>query len=113
MKRSAMIEIIQDTLLDITGNSWSEERCNEILFSIEAAGMMPPENGAEFEEFFTGEDSFCSRVPIYKWEPEEKPDKYRMVRVYPKLPCETNPDLHEFEYFDAYYECCKLCGTFK
>lgn len=67
--------------------------------------------------YWNKESYFAKKRELFKkqygYYPGEKPVKFERVLPYPHQPCEINPQLHDWQTFDAYYEQCKNCGNFR
>jgi hypothetical protein len=71
MKRSEMVNLLYDKLLELYMVDFStEERAEFLLKSIEEAGMLPPLQDHIYPRLFVRDDEYVD-VNSLEWEPEE------------------------------------------
>lgn len=74
MKRSEAVKAIHDALYEITGTSWGDERCSEILTALEKLGMIPRPDSIEYITDFLIYAYFRKGQDVQEtfWEPEDE-----------------------------------------
>lgn len=72
MKRSEMIELIQDTWGQSQHDDSWYDKANHLLSVIEKAGMLPPKYCYRSDRYIDGHTSKYDRYYKNEWEPEDE-----------------------------------------
>lgn len=67
MKRSDMIKALEETFSKFESPSSIAERA---LSTMEANGMLPPENGTNYVSYWEGDEYFGTTSPSHEWDRE-------------------------------------------